>query len=849
MAALQVLLLLCSGHLAILASTPSRDPVIEQAEKAIDAGNYAQAVALARQARVQCEHGNKPRCVAQSYAIDGLAALYEGRYAEAEGSFQNALSRFERLHEQSSIADTFNNLGAVAFYRGSYAEALKHYTAASNLLKGAESEKWYESARQLTDGNIAALLQRLGRYREALDLYRRIGASPGGLSASERARVLTNLGALYRRLGDPYKASDTYDSARALLSKEAHADALLGVLKNQGILHVMETGDYAAAHRLFAEGRKRAIRSASARESMQFRMYEGETLFREGRIALAGEEWRSVLAESRRLGTVEEEWKALHGLGRVEMREGHPDLAAQRFEEAATLLESVRGRIAGASLRLDFLFDKQDVYDDWIEAERRQGRNARLLEIAERSRARQLLDQASTAITRSREADAQLRPIREKIGTLARSPDGLLERLKLEVEYDRAEAKFRAQRLPGLRDFDRSSVTVDSLRRRLKPGEGILIYWIGKRRSFLRWISPGQDGIAELGPGERSAAGHVALAGKRLVSGDAGWENEIGWLLPPIPLWRDASVHRLWVVLDGVLSHVSLDALHLPDGPRLVERFSVSVLPAAAFLRIQPSSPAPVGWPWQRQMIAFGDPAPGTMLLPADRNLPSLPGAADELRSLQAILPGGTLTASRNDLTRQRLIAAAPSAPLMHLATHAIVDPADPARSRFLLTDGYLFAGDIPSLQLTATQLVTLSACQTEEGLEVRGEGAQGLGKAFLAAGARAAVSTRWAVEDRATALWMRLFYRHLSSGDPPAKAMQEAKRSFLLRRDAYREPRYWAAFTLIGDGHSPVTRYFSWSELLAAVGALTLFLLTVFRLSRFSARSAEPPPPASHPD
>ncbi|MBL8230062.1 MAG: CHAT domain-containing protein [Bryobacterales bacterium] len=840
------LLILWAAVCAICAA--GRDPRIERAEKAIDAGEYGTAVRLAREARQHCETSGDPTCTGQSYVVEGLAGLYEARYADAETAFQAALSRFEKTQERAKIADTRNNLGAVAFYRGAYAEALSQYQAANATLKGAEKESWYAAAKQLTDGNMAALLQRLGRYRDALDLYRGLGANPSGLSPSEHARLLTNLGALYRRMGDPYKASDQYDAARALLSRDQHADALLGVLKNQGILHVMETGDYATAHRLFAEGRAHAHRSGSAREEMQFRMYAGEALFREGDLAGAEREWRAVLAESERLGTVEEQWKSLHGLGRVALRGGSPKLASERLEVAAKTLESVRGRIAGTSLRLDFLFDKHDVYDDWIEAERRSARTERLVEIMERARARVLRDQVAAAISADPKVEAQLKPVRERIAAAAKRPDGLTARLAAESEYEALEARLQAERLPGA-VMAPITHSISWARAELQEGQAALIYWVGKRRSFLLWASQDRSGIADLGPGERAAAGHVNVAMRRLMAGDAGWDNEVTWLLPGIPLWQDTSVRTLSVVLEGALTHVPLDAVRLPDGRRLVERYALSFLPSAAFLRLRPVFHRRAGWPWERQIAAFGDPTPGAKLLPDDERLPNLPGTASELRSIEGTLPGSVLAVTRDEFTHRKVAEEAGKAPMLHIATHAVVDSADPLRSRFLLSDGYFFLSDVWPLRLSGTQLVVLSACQTSEGIQVRGEGAQSLARAFLASGAHAVMSTRWPVEDRATAIWMREFYRHVARGADPAAAMREAKLSFLRRGDAYRDPKFWAAFTMAGQGHQPVPRFLSWNHLLVGSAALLLFGVTVMRLMRFSEAPREEPQPGSHQD
>src|SRR5262249_48162873 len=81
-------------------------------------------------------------------------------------------------------------------------------------------------------------------------------------------------------------------------------------------------------------------------------------------------------------------------------------------------------------------------------------------------------------------------------------------------------------------------------------------------------------------------------------------------------------------------------------------------------------------------------------------------------------------------------------------ATHAVADTRDPDRSRILLAPSdsgaqpdYLFLREIYDLDLRGVTLVTLSACDTERGKIVRGEGVEGFSRALLAAGASAAVT------------------------------------------------------------------------------------------------------------
>jgi CHAT domain-containing protein len=201
-----------------------------------------------------------------------------------------------------------------------------------------------------------------------------------------------------------------------------------------------------------------------------------------------------------------------------------------------------------------------------------------------------------------------------------------------------------------------------------------------------------------------------------------------------------------------------------------------------------------------------------------------LPDAARELHAIAAELPGRSqIHAGAGDL--KALLGDAAGVPLLHFSTHATVDPTDPNRSRMLFTpergspgSEYLFWSEAAALPLSGIDLVTLSACDTEGGKMVRGEGVQSFSRAFLAAGARSTVTTLWRVADAPTADFMRLFYLHLARGEAKAVALRAAKLSFIRSGNRLTEPQYWAAFVLNGDGRVPVRRVFSWMWIAAVV-------------------------------
>lgn len=108
---------------------------------------------------------------------------------------------------------------------------------------------------------------------------------------------------------------------------------------------------------------------------------------------------------------------------------------------------------------------------------------------------------------------------------------------------------------------------------------------------------------------------------------------------------------------------------------------------------------------------------------------------------------------------------------------------------------GVLTANDIARLDLSNTEMVVLSACQSGQG-EATSEGLYGLQRAFKKAGVGTIVMALWSINDKVSTEFMVTFYEQLIvNGLNKRKAFEQTKS---IIRDKYPDPFYWAPFIML---------------------------------------------------
>jgi CHAT domain-containing protein len=267
------------------------------------------------------------------------------------------------------------------------------------------------------------------------------------------------------------------------------------------------------------------------------------------------------------------------------------------------------------------------------------------------------------------------------------------------------------------------------------------------------------------------------------------------------------------VVPHDILFSIPFAALMAENGDYWVERHTLSYAPAIGVLRATQKLRAEAEQ-MPHKLVAFGNQITEKIAF-----LGALPYAEKEVKHIASLYPpASTQIEIGAAATKDKFTELVPTASELHLATHGLVDEEHPMKSAVVLAptdkdDGLLSVRDILTLKNLRARIVVLSACQTGRG-KITGDGVVGLSRAFIIAGAPSVLVSQWNVDDILTDYQMEKFYRFYLKGTDRARALRDAQLATIhhLEGDGTAtpvahtaeklraNPRYWAAFQLIGE-------------------------------------------------
>lgn len=829
---------------ALLASEPSIkaadliQPAVRSANRLFVESEYDRALAAYGLVRELSALAGNRRGLALALMGEGLVHNARDESDLALASYAASMAAAESAKDAPTVARALNNIGNVHYKRGDFTAALASYGRSLELQQAAGNDQTVAQALN----NIGSVHYEQRDYAQAREYFER------SLRLAEKAgdtrgasNTLNNLGDVAREAGDYPEALDYY--GRALAASES-INFKLGVART---LNNIGGGVY-----LYQSQAKQALeylgRSLTLYESIGEKYGLAMTSHNAGRAYyLLGERERALdfaaraVALGRESGNLKAVAEAQTLTGDVLAAANRGAEARRAYEDAINTTEQMRAEaVGGEAQRQRFFENKTAPYEAMVRLLAAGGETAEAFAYAERAKARILLDVLRSGrgdVTKSMNERERADEVRLR---------GEITRLNQQVARAGAQTRPDAARLATLRaQLGQARLTYEAFRTGLYAAHPALRGLRGEARPL------DAAGAVALLPDAQSAALEYAVTDDAtylfVLTRDGGKPSLKVYTIPVkrgdiyerAELFRQLLAGRglgfreaasrlydlllkpaardlegktsLVVVPDTGLWNLPFQALVNGSGRYVVEDLAVSYassLSVLATTRELRHRPPDVG---ARQLLAFGNPSNAPAAGTSETSPGSLTEAEREVKTLGRLYGGPrSKVFSGAEATESRVKMEAPRASVIHLASHGVLDAANPLYSHVVLAggegeDGMLETWELMQMNLHA-DLFVLSACETARGRVGAGEGVIGMSWALFIAGVPTVVVSNWQVSSASTTELMLNFHRQLTAprarvrtADAKAEALRQASLA-LLKSPTYKHPFYWAGFSLIGD-------------------------------------------------
>lgn len=670
----------------------------------------------------------------------GTLCFLQGNASQAASQFHTALQIARQRNDQFLEVAALGSLGLIAAQQEHYDESIDWDGTALDLARSVGDQG--SEGRIL--GNMAWSWFELGDYENSASLFRQAEAfaSKHGNTGTELAWSV-NIGGIDAYLRN-YEVAE--QETRKALALAQRLDQLDQVARSESVLAdiAIKTGRIQDADDWTQQALKILHATGDHEVEVLALLMEARIEGKRGNFPAAEELLEELLRDPSAVPSIR--WAAEARLAAVYEKAGMPADAEREFRKSIATVETARSSVTDESMRVSFLANSIEFYDDYIDFLVSQHRSDEALRIAAMTRSQTLLE------------------------GLALTPE---QRALESAKISWTEAARRAHAV-------------------------ILCYWLGANRSYLWAIAPsGAVRLFVLPPEDQidsivESYGN-ALLGPRDVLETANSDGERLYQMLVAPAAQLIPKNsRVVIVPDGSLCGLNFETL-LVASPvphywieDAVVTYADSLLLVAASKPSLPPKPA--------RLLLIGDP------VSPDSEFPPLPQAAVEMRHVEKYFPAEETTIfSGRDATPGAYLESKPARfSYIHFVAHGTSSELRPLESSVVLTkqgDSFkLYGRDIVRVPLKAT-LVTISACSGVGSRNYSAEGIVGLSWAFLRAGARGVIAALWEVDDASTAALMDGLYAQINAGKDPAVALRDAKLELLHSDGVYRKPFYWAPF------------------------------------------------------
>lgn len=803
--------------------------------------SFDKAIALARKIRSE-EH--EVKCLRQQ-SITYLELNNLNKFFSLN---KQALDNARKLNHRKEEGRCLINIGIYYQKLENYSRALKCYQDALQIAR--DSKNIIDQSICIT--NISNVYNYIGNYDKALEYMKDALRIDKQLNDDSYISMdLNNIGEIYRSKGlhsnnrDAfYKALEYFKNSMELARKNEDEKTEIRAVNNIGTVYT-DLKNYLEAQKYFKQGLKKAEELQDVEATGMLLNNIGIVYYNQGNYELSTNYYQKAIDLALSIKGGQILWEAYFEMANAYKRQKNYKKALEYYKNSISVIEDIRSKIKLEELKASYLgTDKRiEAYHNMIDllvklhqSNPEKAYNFEAFNYLERAKARSFLDSLEVSevsisqginlelLNQEKELMKEISKIYQKLLTMGLNQEqknNLYEQLK--TYEDKIETVQREIRITSPAYANLKYPQIISLKEAQKKftdnETAIFEYCVGKENSYAFVITKKELKIFKIPPSkkiQRIVQNHLrAITDKECKDFQLGYELFSTLILPGL----DKNIRKLIFSPDDILHFLPFETLisHKDMKKWLIEDYKISYIPSLTSLReiIQHRKMKRIKP--RKDLLAFGDPFFGTYETEdngdsAFQNFYRLKYSGLEIDGIASLFKKTKRDIfKREKATEERVKELNLSDyKILHLATHGLIDDKKPARSSIILSlsnsnpeDGFLQTREIFNLKLNC-DLVTLSACQTGLGKFIKGEGIEGLNRAFFYAGASSSLISLWAVNDQASAQLMKRFYTHLRSSYSIMNALRKAKLE-MIASDALSHPYYWAGFIITGKADKTI--------------------------------------------
>lgn len=762
--------------------------------------DYPQAINYFQQALTISQEINSPQTAGFSLSNLGTAYFFLRDYPQAIKYQQQALTLAQKLKNRPQEGEAYNNLGMTYFALGDYTKTIEYqqqYLSISQELKNRQGE-----GKAL--GNLGNAYFAIGDYLQAIEYQQKwLAIAQEIKDRPSEVKALGSLGNAYISIQKYSEAIKYHQQGLAIAQEIKDRQSEAKALGSLGLI-AFSLGYYTEAIRYEQEW------LTIARE-IKDRQSEGRALGSLGLAAFAlGDYSQAIdyqqqsLAIARATKNPQDEGEALNNLGLTFYKSGNFANAEKQLLDGIKVYESLRDGLGANDNKISIIEKQATAYRTLQQVLIAQNKTDAALEVAERGRARAFIELVANRLSGNPKQPMVIPlPQITEIKQIAQAQNATL------VEYSIVYDYFKVD---NTNDWYESELYIWVVKPTgevtfrqvdLKP------LWQQKKTSLSELVFYNRSSMGVRGLPLRSIAVEP-LSEEELQKLQGSEEENLQQLhqlliQPVADLLPTNSQDPVIFIPQGSLFLVPFPALKDADGKYLVEKHTILTAPSIQVLALtrQQRQRIDSRQGQKKEFLVVGNPTMPKVKTDGGKDeiqLPPLPGAEAEAKAIAPLLKTQALTG--NQATKLAILPLMPQAEIIHLATHGLLDDVRGIGSAIALApsaqdSGLLTAEEILDLKLNA-ELVVLSACDTGRG-KITGDGVVGLSRSLITAGVPSVLVSLWSVDDNSTKELMTEFYRQINQRPNKAQALRAA---MLMTMKKHPQPKYWAAFTLIGEAN-----------------------------------------------